>query len=277
MVNQLDVDFEQEWRQGFSNTFGVQVREVFSNSVVPFITPSGESVDAISSTILHVNTRLSKDEIVVRKSFDKYSMGSDYPILNLDLAAGIKGLFKNDYEFYRVTASLHYDLPLAPVGVSEITLAGGKIFGKVPYPLLKLHEGNATYFYDTYAFSCMNYYEFASDAWLSLFYEHHFKGFFLGKIPLMKRLNWREVVVFKGLIGKLSDKNNGGLAGTEAVLRFPEGLNAVRKPYMEVGVGIENIFRLFRVDAVWRLTHRKAEPGQDIQNFALNLSVNLDF
>ena len=277
MVNQLDVDFEQEWRQGFSNTFGVQVREVFSNSVVPFITPSGEPVDAISSTILHVNTRLSKDEIVVRKSFDKYSMGSDYPILNLDLAAGIKGLFKNDYEFYRVTASLHYDLPLAPVGVSEITLAGGKIFGKVPYPLLKLHEGNATYFYDTYAFSCMNYYEFASDAWLSLFYEHHFKGFFLGKIPLMKRLNWREVVVFKGLIGKLSDKNNGGLADTEAVLRFPEGLNAVRKPYMEVGVGVENIFRLFRVDAVWRLTHRKAEPGQDIQNFALNLSVNLDF
>lgn len=277
MVNQLDLDFEQEWRQGISNTVGVQFREIFANGDVPFVRPDGTPLSTISSTIVHLNTRLSKNEIIVRKPFDKYSLGSDYPILSIDLAAGIKGVFKNDYEFYRLVASINYSLQISPIGTSEFFLTGGKIFGKVPYPLLKLHEGNATYFYDSYAFSCMNYYEFASDAWFSFFYEHHFKGFFLGKIPLMKKLKWREVFVFKGLIGTLADKNNGNLENTDAILRFPAGLGAVSKPYFETGIGIENIFRLFRVDAIWRLTHRKGMPGQDIQNFAVNISVNLNF
>lgn len=277
MVNQLDVNFEQEWRQGLSNTFGVQVRDLFSCGDVPFICPDGSEMSSIQSTILRLKTRWSKNEIVVRQPFSKYSLGSDYPILNLDLAMGLKGLFNNDYEFYRVVASMNYDLPIAPIGTSKIVLTGGKIFGKIPYPLLKLHEGNATYFYDTYAFSCMNYYEFASDEWLSLFYEHHFKGFFLGKIPLMKKLKWREVFVFKGLIGRLSDKNDGSRPGTEAVLLFPEGMSSVSKPYFETGVGIENIFRIFRVDAVWRLTHRAGHIGQDVQNFAVNVSLYLNF
>lgn len=277
MVNQLDVNFEQEWRQGIANTLGVQVRDIFSCDYVPFIKPDGQIMPSIQSTIVRLNTRLSKNEIVIRKPFDKYSLGSDYPILGIDLAMGVKGLFKNDYEFYRIVGSINYNLPIAPIGTSEMVLTGGKIFGKVPYPLLKLHEGNATYFYDPYAFSCMNYYEFASDTWLSFFYEHHFKGFFLGKIPLMKKLKWREVFIFKGLIGTLADKNNGALENTDAVLRFPLGMGSVSKPYFETGIGIENIFRLFRVDAIWRLTHRKGEPGQDIQNFAINLSVYLNF
>ena len=108
---------------------------------------------SIQSTIVRLNTRLSKDEIVVRKAFDKYSLGSDYPIIGVDLAMGVKGLFKNDYEFYRAVASINYDFPISPIGKSHVVLTGGKIFGKVPYPLLKLHEGNATYFYDPYAFS----------------------------------------------------------------------------------------------------------------------------
>lgn len=277
MVNQLDVNFEQEWRQGIANTLGVQVRDIFSCDYVPFIKPDGQIMPSIQSTIVRLNTRLSKNEIVIRKPFDKYSLGSDYPILGIDLAMGVKGLFKNDYEFYRIVGSINYNLPIAPIGTSEMVLTGGKIFGKVPYPLLKLHEGNATYFYDPYAFSCMNYYEFASDTWLSFFYEHHFKGFFLGKIPLMKKLKWREVFIFKGLIGTLADKNNGALENMDAVLRFPLGMGSVSKPYFETGIGIENIFRLFRVDAIWRLTHRKGEPGQDIQNFAINLSVYLNF
>lgn len=277
MVNQLDVNFEQEWRQGITNTMGVQFRDIFSSDFVPFIKPDGGIMPSIESTVVRLNTRLSKNEVVIRQPFSKYSLGSDFPILGLDLAMGVKGIFKNDYEFYRVVGSVNYDFPIAPVGTSEMVLTGGKIFGKVPYPLLKLHEGNSTYFYDPYAFSCMNYYEFASDAWLSFFYEHHFKGFFLGKIPLMKKLRWREVFIFKGLIGMLSDKNNGSLENTDAILLFPVGLSSVSKPYFETGVGIENIFRLLRVDAIWRLTHRNGHSGEEVQNFAINVSVYLNF
>lgn len=277
MVNQFNVRFEKEWWHGFSNTFEGQMRSVFSCDDVPFIKPDGEIMPSIQSTLLRLNTRLSWNEVLIRKEFDKFSMGSDYPIVGIDLAAGVKGLFRNDYEFYRVVASINYDFPISPFGKSKMVLTGGKIFGKVPYPLLKLHEGNATYFYDPYAFSCMNYYEFASDQWLAFFWEHHFKGFFLGKIPLMKRLKWREVFIFKGLIGTLADKNNGSLIDTKAILLFPAGMSSVSKPYFEAGVGIENIFRLFRIDAIWRLTHRESRPGQKVQNFAVNFSVYLNF
>lgn len=277
MVNQWDASFEKEWRQGLSNTFGAQVRNIFSSPYVPFVKPDGNIMRSVQSAALSINTRFSKNEMVIRKAFEKYSMGSDYPILGLGLTMGVKGLMKNDYEYYKVEGSVTYDFPISPFGKSYMVLSGGKIFGKLPYPLLKLHEGNATYFYDPYAYSCMNYYEFASDLWASFHWEHHFKGFFLGKIPLMKKLKWREVFIFKGLIGTLTDKNNGSLPDTEAILLFPEGMSSVSKPYFEAGVGIENIFRVLRVDAIWRLTHRHSVPGQHVQNFAINFSLYLDF
>ncbi|WP_302566668.1 DUF5686 and carboxypeptidase-like regulatory domain-containing protein [Culturomica massiliensis] len=277
LVNQGDISYEHEWRQGISNTFAAQMRTIFSSPYVPFVRPDGQVVNSIQTFSLQLKTRLSRDEIVVRKTFDKFSLGSDYPIVGIDLSMGVKGMFKNDYEYYRVVGTVLYDLGIPPIGTSKFIINGGKVFGKVPYPLLKLHEGNATYFYDTYAFSCMNYYEFASDLWVSLIYEHHFKGFFLGKIPLMKRLKWREVFIFKALIGTLEDRNNGSLADTKAILLFPEGMSSVSKPYFEAGIGIENICRIFRVDAIWRLSHRHSVPGQNVQNFAINFSINLNF
>ena len=277
MVNQGDLSFEKEWRQGITQTYAVQVRDIFSSRYVPFVRPDGQLMNSIQSMSLRLNTRLSWDEIVVRKTFDKFSLGSDFPIVGIDLSMGVKGMFKNDYEYYRLEGSVKYDVGIPPIGTSSMVVSGGKIFGKVPYPLLKLHEGNATYFYDPYAFSCMNYYEFASDLWASFMYEHHFKGFFLGKIPLMKRLKWREVFIFKGLIGTLEKKNNGSLPDTQAVLLFPDGMSSVSKPYFETGIGIENIFRILRIDAIWRLTHRHSRPGQKVQNFAVNFSIDIKF
>lgn len=123
----------------------------------------------------------------------------------------------------------------------------------------------------------MNFYEFASDAWVSWFWEHHFNGVLLGRLPLIKKLKWREVLVCKGVWGTLSRENNGSTAGTQADLLFPAGMTSVSDPYVEAGFGVENIFRLFRVDCIWRLTHRSPKPGQEIQNFAVNLSLQLKF
>lgn len=276
-VNQWDVSFEKEWRHGVTNIFTVQFREVYPSPYVQFIRPDGSPVSSVNTTSFGVKTRLSKDEIIVRNTFEKFSMGSDYPIVNIDLSAGVKGILKNDYEYYRTELSLSHYFDIAPLGRSYYVLTGGKIFGKVPYPLLKLHEGNSTYFYDPYAYSCMNFYEFASDLWCSLWWEHHFKGFFLGKIPLMKKLKWREVFTFKALWGTLSGKNNGSLPDTQAILVFPEGMSSVSKPYIETGIGIENIFKILRVDAIWRLTHRQDRAGQNVQNFAVNFSLYLNF
>ena len=124
------------------------------------------------------------------------------------------------------------------MGTSKITLSGGKIIGQVPYPFLKLHEGNGSYFFDKTAFSCMEYYEFASDTWITLFWEHNFKGFFLGKIPLLKRLQWRENFTLKAAYGTVNARNDGrpGKQSVfEAPMLFPAGMNTLDKPYVEMG------------------------------------------
>ena len=213
----------------------------------------------------------------IRMPFEVRHMGSKYPIFSFDFTGAKRGVLPASYDYLRLEGRMQYRLNLPPIGYSQLMLEGGKIFGKVPYLLLKLHEGNGTYFYDRYAFSCMNFYEFSSDAWISFFYEHHFNGFLLGRVPLLKKLNWREVFVFKGVYGTLSARNDGSLPNTKAVMLFPVGMSSVEHPYLETGFGIENIFRLLRVDCIWRLTHHRAVPGLSIPTFTVNFSLNLKF
>ena len=277
MVNRGEIGYEHEWSHGTSNFLGARIQKIFGNRYVPLVRPDGRIVNSVSDAALHVGMRISKNESIYRLPFDKQYMGTVYPILTLGFTAGVPAMLNDSYEYYRLEGGIHYKPELPPLGYSNITLQGGKIFGKVPYPLLKLHEGNGTYFYDPNAFSCMNFYEFASDAWVALFFEHHFNGILLGRIPLVKKLKWREVLVCKGVWGTLSKENDGSLPDTQAPLLFPRGMTSVSDPYVEMGFGVENIFRLLRVDCIWRLTHRDPKPGQDVQNFAVNLSMHLKF
>jgi hypothetical protein len=95
----------------------------------------------------------------------------------------------------------------------------------------------------------MNYFEFASDRYLVLTGTHHFDGFFLNKIPLMKKLKWRELISAKAVWGDVKSSNL-------TMLDMPQTLSKLRtKPYVELGVGVENILKVLRVDAMWRLTY----------------------
>ena len=277
MVNRGEAVYEHEWRHGISNFLGARIQKIYGNRYVPLVRPDGTVMNSVADAAVHVGMRISKNESIYRMPFDKQYMGTKYPVLTLGFTAGIPRVLSGSYEYYRLEGGIHYKPELPPLGYSNITVQGGKIFGKVPYPLLKLHEGNGTYFYDPMAFSCMNFYEFASDTWVALFFEHHFNGILLGRIPLIKKLKWREVLVCKGVWGTLSKENDGSLAATQAPLLFPPGMTSVSDPYVEVGFGVENIFRLLRVDFIWRVTHRDPKPGQEIQNFAVNLGIKLKF
>ena len=116
----------------------------------------------------------------------------------------------------------------------------------------------------------MDYYEFISDRWVNFFYEHNFNGFFLGKIPFVKELDLREVATFRGAWGTLSEANS-----TNAPFVLPHASGTLETPYLEAGVGISNIFHIFRVDAFWRLTHKHEDnPRKD---FTINIGVDVEF
>lgn len=278
IVDELEVGYDHEWRQGIMTGIGLSVRSIDANRYVPMLRADSSRMRSIQTAALDLSARISFKETMMRRYFDSYSLGSKYPIIALNATFGLKGLMNNDFSYARLEANIRYRLNIPPLGSSHLTINGGRIFGRVPYPLLKLHEGNGTYFYDKYAFSCMQFYEFASDAWVGFYYEHHFKGFLFGRMPLLKKLKWREVVLFKGVYGRLSRKNDGSDPSNGAVLLFPAGLESVRKPYLEAGVGIENILKVLRVDAVWRLTHRdKIVEGRRVGRFTVNCSLELHF
>lgn len=277
MVDQASATYEHEWINGISTYLNSGFRRIHSNRYVEMTTPAGNHIPYIDDYSVGVSLRVSKDERVFRNFFEKKYLHTPYPIFSFTSTFGKVHFDKTTSSYCRLEAALKYKPNIPPIGYSEIMLQGGKIFGKVPYPILKLHEGNGTYFYDRYAFSCMNFYEFASDAWVALFYEHHFNGWILGRIPLLKKLKWREVVTCKCVWGTLEARNNGSLDSSTAYFAFPEGMSSVNKPYVEVGIGIENIFRIFRVDCVWRVTHRLPNNGKAMQNFAINASVQLKF
>ena len=278
MIDRGEASYEHEWRQGISTTVGLRMQHIHGNRYVPMLRPGGgDPLRSLNDATVSIGIRLSKNEAVFRRPFDKKYLGSRYPVVSLIFTAGIPDLLSGSPEYYALVGNIRYRANLPPCGYSTISIQGGRLFGHIPYPLLKLHEGNGTYFYDPHAFSCMNYYEFASDSWVSWFWEHHFNGLLLGRLPLIRRNKCRGVLVCKGVWGALSPKNDGSRIDSGAPLPFPAGMGSVSTPYVEAGVGVENIFRIFRVDCIWRLTHRQPLPGQKVQNFAVNLGIQLKF
>jgi len=252
-VKQVNADIEREWFTGFSTKLSFYNRQMSPLSDFHYEYNKTENstafLDHITTSEVRVLTRLAYDEKYIDGTFTRVSLGTHYPVIQALYTLGIKNLFNSDYNYQKLTVNLDDRIRINPIGYLDYTLEYGKSWGNLPYPLMTIHGGNETYLYDLYAFNGMNYYEFVSDEYASVSLLHHFDGFFFNKIPLMRKLKWREVVGGKALIGSVNKTNRD-------LLIFPDHLNSLnKKPYYEASVGIENIFKILRLDAVWRLSY----------------------
>jgi hypothetical protein len=251
MVYKRKLFLEKEWIPGLSNTFSFNHRKIIPGKNVPFDVIQAMdtiSLGAVRTSEITLNTRFAFQEKFVEGEFERVSLGSEYPIVNFNLSVGVPNVFRSGYRYFKMNLNVDHYVNTYPFGYFKYNFDAGKIFGKVPYPLLELHKGNETYSFDYSSFNMMNYYEFASDQYASLFLEHHFQGVFLNKIPLLRKLKWREVVSAHGLVGNISKTNR-------STMIFPLGLDDVKEPYFEASAGVENIFKFLRIDAMWRLNH----------------------
>lgn len=255
---------DRQWFEGFSTKLSVFNRELIPQE--PKNTHDFEYVqydkttqqttikNTITTTEIRLSARFAYNEKFVSGVFDRASLGTKYPIIQTQYIVGIKGIIGSEYNYHKLAVNVNDRIHINPIGYLDWIAEGGKIWGHVPYPLLDYPGGNQTFIYDMFAFNSMNYFEFANDQYASLTLSHHFDGFFLNKIPLMRKLKWREVVGAKGIVGSLSDKH-------KEILIFPTYLKSLNnKPYYEANIGVENIFKIFRVDAIWRLAYLNA-PG----------------
>ena len=269
LMRDLEMQYEHEFSPTFSAYFSLESKRLFGNGLVPLYTRDSVFVKSISINQFRVIGRFAWEERINRGHFSKAHIFTRYPIIMFDLAYGIQGLRSNVHagSYFRGEMSFDWHIPAGMMGFGSIHLDGGAILGEVPYPFLKLHAGNPLMLLDKTAFSCMDYYEFASDRWGTLMYEHNLNGLILGRIPLIKYLDLREIITVKAAIGTLSDANRRG-----TILPI-EGLASLEKPYVEAGVGLSNLFRVIRMDAVWRLTNRRP----DSRNFQVTLGFDVQF
>jgi hypothetical protein len=270
MVREYKVFYEHEWFNGFSNTVRFIRRDVYALGDEKFIINDNGNIyidESLVSNEIQLYTRFAFRERYVYGVFERSSLGTKYPVLELLYGYGIPGFADSDVNYHRLHLKVKHWFNIGSIGYSKYVFETGKIWGTLPYPFLKIHAGNETFFFYTEAGNLMDYYEFISDTYATLYYTHHFEGLFLNRIPLMRKLQWREVVHARGVWGSMTDENM-------AYSVFPSNSTEVTEPYFEAGVGIENIFRVGRIDAIWRLNHLQ-KPG--VSPFGIFISMNFSF
>ena len=190
----------------------------------------------------------------------RYAITLDAPIITLSHTIARKGILGTDHDYQRTELGVRKRFWLSPFGYLDFYGQAGKVWDRVPYPLLHIPNANLSYSMEAETYSLMDPMEFINDRFLAWESTYHLNGWLFNRIPLIQRLKLREIVSFRGWYGDLSKKNNPYTNGA-GLYQFPENTYMMgKKPYMEMGVGIANIFKLIRVDYVWRMSYRD-HPG----------------
>lgn len=231
-----------------------------------------DTISRINTSEITARFRWGKNEEFISGSFDRTSVGSRFPILSFQATFGIKDLLGADYNYQKFDFVVEHNRTIGFLGRIRYSLNLGYITGTAAYPFLKVHEGNQSYWLMTNAFNKMNFFEFISDKYATLWIENHWDGLILDRIPLVRRLKWRLVSTIRMAYGQIDDRHLQKMIIPDFTKKFGD------TPYTEVGLGIENIFLVGRVDVFWRLTH--LDPGVkvgDIQNFGVRARYAINF
>lgn len=269
MVAEYKGAYKHEWFTGLSNTITIKNRRIFTinGAGIYLYDPDYALHNQITTTEISLDLHYGYREKVLAGEFERTVVSLQYPVFNFQYSYGVKGLFNGEYNYHKVSFNASQWFSFMSAGWLKYTIEAGKTWGKLPYPLLKIYPGNETLYHDDYAFNLMNYYEFVSDEYATYQIIYHMQGFFLNHIPAIRKLKWREVATLKGAVGHTSSENMN-------FNHLPEGSYYIGKPYMEAGVGIENIFRFLRVDGVWRFFYN---DHPNIKPFGIMVSMNFDF
>ena len=270
LTRETSIFYEKEWIPGLTTRLDFLQETYFS---VPDkfdfdISENGMTTSGFTTSELAVQLVWGKDLKYYESSsdFSRTPITTIKPRLTFNYRVGIDNFLGSDIGYHKLDLNITQRL-LSPIGYTKYSLYGGKYFGKVPYPLLELHRGNESVYFEQLSFNVMNDFEFVSDSYVSFWLEHHFDGFIMNKIPGIKFLQLRTIFYYKFLFGWLSDEN-------EEVVPLLENMSPLDGHYSEIGVGLENILKLFRVDAIWRLT-QKGKP--EVQKWGIRFLISPKF
>ncbi len=253
--------YQREFRNHFSWIIGTDRQQLSPAGALAFL-PSDGNPDGgrpVITTNLNVQLRYAPGESFFQSSTTRSII--DYKFMTqLKYVKNFKGALGGQYDFQEINLTFRKYTQIPPIGYNYFNIEAGMILGKAPYPLLTIHRANQTYFYQPNAYNLMNFMEFISDRYVGVNMDHNFYGFFMNKIPLLRKLKLREQASVKVLYGAVSGANlpEAG-SGLLYFPRYPDGTPITytleRKPYIEAGAGISNIFKVLRLDYVRRFSY----------------------
>ena len=205
-------------------------------------------------------------------------MTPEKPVFTLSHKIGIKGILGSEFYFHHTEASFKKRFWFASFGYTDCVINAGKIWNKVPFTQLIIPNANLSYTIQKESYYLMNAMEFLNDQYASWDLTYHMNGLIFNRIPFVKKLKWREVISFRGVFGHLSEKNRPDPLNTGVLYKFPyenDNYNTLgTMPYMEAAIGIENIFKVLRVDYVRRLTYTN-QPN--INKWGIRIQFHVQF
>ena len=262
---ELAFEYEQDW--GFKTTVKLKTEENEACGKLYFTPLSLYDADPpalehgkIRTTEASIELRYALGETYVNTKQRRLKINYDPPVFTLSHTVGVKGVLGGDYNYNFTEASVYKRFWLNSWGKLDVTLKGGIQWNKVPFPLLIMPAANLSYIVEDETFNMINNMEFLNDRYASLDVSWDLNGKIFNRIPLIKKLKWREWLGVKVLWGTLTDKNNPTLAanaGDPLLMQFPEGSYVMdpHRPYIELIAGIHNIFKIFHVQFVHRLNY----------------------
>ncbi len=260
-LRETTLEYKLETQMGLSVTASIQHLRHEASRFLPFVDGNGTAFGHYNTAGFNVTLRYAPGEKFYQTRSFRIPINQDAPVFTLSHTFMPRGFLGGDYTINKTEAGIQKRFWFSAFGYTDIIVRAGKIWSTVPYPELMLPNANLSYTIQPESFALMNAMEFVNDQYLSWDVTYWINGAILNRIPLLKKLKMREVVSFRGLWGKLTDKNDP--AQHPELYQFPTNADCLKmgkRPCMEVGVGLDNILTFLRVDYVWRINYRH-NPG----------------
>jgi hypothetical protein len=259
--------FESDWGKGLNHKIVFETKDFNPQGDFNFAYYKSDGTLSQSYKLSTISYSFQYAPKNIWLSKDNYRIGISAKqgnVWTFRYTLGLKGVLGSDFNFHKVSLNVGRKWKLGALGQTNYSITATKVFGKVPYSLGVIFQGNETFFESERSYNMVNYLEFAADQSIEGMVMHHFQGLFFNRIPLLKRLKLREIIGANFIFSSLSDKNNfktsnnpnGIMAETfngKKITHF--GVMQFDKPYIEAFWGIENLFKLFRITAYHRLTY----------------------
>ena len=268
------LEYRREWYNHFSIALGIEHNVHEATQYVPFVDAHGTARQRYTQAGFTAQLRFAPGETFYQTRSYRIPINMDAPIMTLTQTYMPKGFMGSLHEINKTELGLQKRFWFSAFGYADVILRGEKVWSQVAYPDLLMPNVNLSYTIQPESYALMKPMEFINDQALSWDLTYWGNGILMNRLPLIKRLRLREVLTLRGIWGSLSDKNNP--AADDAVFLFPADALCQPmgdKPYMEAGVGLDNIFTILRVDYVWRLTYRD-HAGTDRHGIRIQLHFN---